>query len=101
MLKSFYSRNLRIYVISQSFCSWQAFPSLSNVCGRGQDPTLEWSTWKVLHSGRLQPYLQTLNQAWKACQGATIYCEIFYNIVPWSHIHNTLLSSNLRMGPIS
>ncbi len=30
----------------------------------------------MLHSVRLQPYLQTLDQAGKACQGQTLsYCE--------------------------
>ncbi len=32
------------FVIRQSFCLWKAFPAKSNVCGRGQEPTLEWST---------------------------------------------------------
>jgi hypothetical protein len=31
--KTFYSHNLRIFVISQSVCVWQAFPAMSNVCG--------------------------------------------------------------------
>ncbi len=30
------------------------------------EPTLEYS-WKVLHSGRLWPNLQTLDKAGKAC----------------------------------
>jgi hypothetical protein len=42
--KTFYARNLRMYVKSWRICSWQAFPPLSNVCGYGQEPTLEWST---------------------------------------------------------
>jgi len=28
---------------------------------------------KVLHSGRLRPYLQTLDEAGKACQGQTLH----------------------------
>jgi hypothetical protein len=40
--KTFYSRNLRIFVISQCVCPWQAFPVWSLVCGQGQEPTLEW-----------------------------------------------------------
>ncbi len=42
--KTFYGRNLQIFVISQSVCPWQALPFQSNNCGGGQEPTLEWST---------------------------------------------------------
>jgi hypothetical protein len=38
------------------------FLAKSNVCGQGQVPTLEWSTLKVLHLGRLRPYLQILER---------------------------------------
>ncbi len=55
-----------------SVCSWQAFPAWSNVCGWGQVPTLEWSTWKVIHSGRL--FTKILNLRTKK----------FYNIGPWT-----------------
>ncbi len=51
--ETFYCRNLRIFVISQTVRPWQAFPVQSNVCGQGQGPTLEWSTSKVVHLGRL------------------------------------------------
>jgi hypothetical protein len=51
--KTFYDRNLRAFLISSCVCPWQAFTALSNICGWGPEPTLEWSTWKVLHSGRL------------------------------------------------
>ncbi len=37
-----------------------------------QEPTLKWSTIKVPHLDRLLPYLQTLNQAEKACQEQTL-----------------------------
>jgi len=33
----------------------------SNDCGQGQEPTLEWSIRKFLHSSRLQPSSQTLD----------------------------------------
>jgi len=36
-------------------------PAYSNVCGQGQEPTIEWSMWKMLNSFRLQPYLQPLD----------------------------------------
>ncbi len=32
--KSYNGRNLRIFVISQIVCPWQAFPAWSNVCGQ-------------------------------------------------------------------
>ncbi len=32
--KTYYGRNLRIFVISLSVCPWQAFPAWSNVCGQ-------------------------------------------------------------------
>ncbi len=70
--KNFFVRNLRIFVISQSVCPWQAFPAQSNVCVRGQEPTLDWSKGKVLHLGRLWPYPQTLDQAGKTCHGQTL-----------------------------
>jgi hypothetical protein len=41
--KTFYVINLRMFVISESVCSWQVFPAYSNVSGQGQEPTLEWS----------------------------------------------------------
>jgi hypothetical protein len=31
--KTFYIHNLLMFIISHSFCSWQAFPARSNVCG--------------------------------------------------------------------
>ncbi len=45
--KTFYVRNLRIFVMSQTFCSLQAFPAYLNVSGQGQEPKLEWSTRKM------------------------------------------------------
>ncbi len=36
------------------------------------EPTLEWSTWKVLHLGSLRPYPQTLDEAGEACQEHTL-----------------------------
>ncbi len=45
---TFFVRNSRIFMISQSVCPWQAFPVWAIVFGQGQEPTLEWSTGKVL-----------------------------------------------------
>ncbi len=55
--KTSYNRNLRCFVISWSVCPWRAFPTQSNACRYGQEPTLEWSTSWVLYSGRLRSYL--------------------------------------------
>jgi hypothetical protein len=55
---------------------------------------MDWSTLKVPHLDRLQPYLQTLDQAGKVCQGQTLqlitkvrklWTKKFYNIGPWLH----------------
>ncbi len=50
----FYVRNLRMFVISWSVCHWQIFPTFMG------KPRRQWSTWKVIHSGRLWPYSQAL-----------------------------------------
>jgi hypothetical protein len=55
---TFYSRMFKTFVISQSVCSWQAFPAF--VCGQGQEPTQTWSTLEVFHLGRLLTYLKML-----------------------------------------
>jgi len=39
--KNFYSRNLRMFVISQSVCAWQVLPAYLNVFRYGQEPTQE------------------------------------------------------------
>jgi hypothetical protein len=41
--KTFYGRNLRIFVINLSVCR-QTFPTYSTVCKKGLGLTLEWST---------------------------------------------------------
>ncbi len=35
-----------MFVISYTVCPWQVFQVWSNVCGWGQEPTLEWNTWR-------------------------------------------------------
>ncbi len=40
--QTFYVRNLRKFVISQSVCHWQAFPAQPNVCEKGWS-LLKWS----------------------------------------------------------
>ncbi len=71
-IKTFYVRNLLMFVLSWSVCPWQTFPAQSYVGGYGQEPTLEWSTWKVLLLGMLRPYPKILDQAGMACQGQTL-----------------------------
>ncbi len=69
--------NLQVGSINLSVCSWKAFSFLSNVCGKWQDSNVPWSPWKVLHSGRIQHYSQTLFWSVKACQRQTL--------VYWTH----------------
>ncbi len=70
--KTFFVRNLKIFVISQSVCPWQAFPAQSIVCGQGQEHTLQCSPSKGLQQGRFLIYKQTLDQVGKACLGQTL-----------------------------
>jgi hypothetical protein len=49
--------------ISLGIWPWQAFPAYSNICGHGQESTLEGI------SSRLQLYSQIKEQAENACQG--------------------------------
>ncbi len=65
VLKLFYSRNLKMFIISQSICPNQGFPSQSNVCNRGQELYQEGRN-------RKGTYLQTLRQDGKASQGQTL-----------------------------
>ena len=39
--KTIYSCNLQVLLKCYSVCPWQAFPVASNICGLGQEPTLE------------------------------------------------------------
>ncbi len=57
-----------------------------------KESTSEWSTFKILHSGRLQSYPPTLNYSGKACKGQTLLLwkfvnygqKKFYNIDTWT-----------------
>ncbi len=55
--KTFYCSNSRIFVISWSVCLWLVFPAKSNVCGWGQEPTLEWSTWMGWHNKHIAYFI--------------------------------------------
>ncbi len=92
--KTFHGRKLLVFVISQSISPWQALPAQSYVCGYGRSLSerstfqrLESSAIKVLHSGRLQLYPQTLFKAGKAFQG-----QMFQHIMK---------SRNLRQQKVS
>ncbi len=87
--KTFYVRNLRMLIISYSGLS----PAQSNICGQGQEPTLEKGS-SMQQS--VQPSSQTLDQTGKACWGQTLSlsrllracvnygCKKSYNIGPIS-----------------
>ncbi len=47
--KTFYGRNLLMFVVSYRVCSRQAFPVKSNVCWQGRNLT-DWSTFQAIHS---------------------------------------------------
>jgi hypothetical protein len=65
VIKLFYARNLRMFVISWSVCFWQAFPSKYYVCEQGR-------FW-VLHTRvGSWPCPETYNWAGEACQGQTL-----------------------------
>ncbi len=60
----------------------------------------------MLYSFRLRPYLQTLDQARKVCQGQTLQLitkirrlriKKFYNIGPWTQCYKTFYVRNVRM----
>jgi hypothetical protein len=51
--KTFYIRNLLIFIIILSVCTLLAFPSWSNVWGKGQKLSLEWHTNALAYSSSL------------------------------------------------
>ncbi len=59
--------NLQLCPMSQSVCSWQAFPAQSIICWEGQELG-EQGICKLPNSARLWPHFQTLDLAGKACQ---------------------------------
>ncbi len=103
--KTFYVRNLRIFVISQSVCPWQAFPAQSNVCLVKQTPTL----FKNLSYAPLQDNLlafPTNNRlVWRAAKDkhssllgnfVNYGCKKFYSIGTRRDDRKTLESKNAR-----
>jgi hypothetical protein len=74
--KTFYGRNLRIFVISSSVCPWQAFSSLVHCLCVRPELTLEWSIRNVLHLGRLLALPTNIGPGWKDLLETTLaYCE--------------------------
>ncbi len=74
--KTFYCRNLLIFVISQSVCPWQVFPAQSNVFGwpyRKHQTKLDRLA-RYKHSSLL---LKSVNYSSKK----------FYRIGPWCQFH--------------
>ncbi len=55
--KTFFVINLQLFVISQSACTWKAVKPQFNACGQ--------NILELIHSGRLWPCPQTLDQAEK------------------------------------
>jgi hypothetical protein len=49
-----------MFVINVGFS--RAFPTWFNVCDQAQEPTLEWGTCILLHSGKLWPYPKILEK---------------------------------------
>ncbi len=96
--KTFHARNLRMFVISWSVCSWQAFPSKS-----GGQP--------FSHSTLGQLSAQTLYQASKACHGQTLQLitnihklrmqKVFIIIVSWPQCYATFYVCTSRMFVVS
>ncbi len=60
--KTFYSCYCCCIVIRQSICNHHSLPLQSNIFGHGQEPTIGVEYCNCLHSGRLQPSLQILDQ---------------------------------------
>ncbi len=108
--KTFYCCNLRIFVISQSGCPWQAFPALSNVCRKGQEPTQVKYILFVLLSGKLWPNPQIPDQAGKTFkrQHSSLLRKLvnygrkkFYNIGPCCRYWKEVLLRYLSCRQIS
>ncbi len=60
--KTVYGSNFCRIIIGQCVCHLQSLPPQSNICGQGQEPIIISNSWEGLHSGRLQPRPQILDQ---------------------------------------
>ncbi len=125
--KTFYGRKLRLFIISYSVCPWKALPAQSNVCGRGHEPTLEWSVrrcFTVVGAGLTRNHQARLERlARDKCSSLLLYSHNYgrrrlcstgpdsakfgkcrgENIPKGSWTKSTSLYflRNLRMGPVS
>ncbi len=81
--KTFHVRNL---LIRSNIGPGRPFPS--NVCGKGQELTLEWSSLKVLHLGLTQKYQTKLEKTTMGKHSSLVRIfesygrNIFYSIGP-------------------
>ncbi len=81
-----------------------ASPALSIICGQGQEFTQEWSSFQVLHSGRLQSLQTRL-----AKDNSTVLLRTFVNYGPkkvdirarLAQCYKTFFVRNLQMFVIS
>ncbi len=97
--KTFCVRNLRIFVVSQSICSWQSFPAQPNVCGLWVRPGAcpisivpkSWFTW--VGSGLICKHQTRLERILMLRKFVNYVGKKFYNIGPW-----TLESYPTRVG---
>jgi len=49
--KTVHGHNLLVVLINLNICPWQAFPAWFNVCGLGQEPTLQVNNMKGVYTG--------------------------------------------------
>ncbi len=84
---TFYDGKLRIFVISQSVCPWQAFPAQSNVCCQGQpERCFTWVGSGLTH--KHQTRLEKLGKDKRSSllrKFVTYGRKKFYRIGPWPH----------------
>ncbi len=70
--KTFYGRNLRIFVKARVFVPGKHFQPSIMFVGEARSLPQSKTPEKVLYSGRLQPCPKTLDQAGKVCHGQTL-----------------------------
>ncbi len=108
--KTFQGRNLRFFVIIQSVCLWQSFqPSVmfegqaGAYLSEAPERIERLAKGTMLHSGRLWPYTQTLDQAGKLARDkhcsllrktVNCGCKKFYKISPCGLICKTFYGCN-------
>ncbi len=118
--KTFYFCELRIFIMSQSVCPWQAFPPQSIVCDKARSLPESGASERFFSrvcSCFTYKHQTSLKLAWDKLSSllrkvVTHGLKKFYNIGPWSVILTTLLkqgcfkNKNIRlkcsdMAPLS